>query len=1151
VRAMRSIELVVPSRRGTRSALGAMVAAVLVFFVLVSSSALAVTPRAGWEVTSRAYPTYLPPGGKGIVVVDLFNTGAGLSTGKVTVTDTLPPGLTATNAGPLEAFGLISEAIAEGLERNVEEDEVKGSTSGLGEELRAWNCSGTTVVSCTTRPGAEGVLPPHEHLLRPIVPGSYLRLGIEVQVAPSGGGTAPNSVTVSGGGAAEPAEASAPVTISNATPGFGFAGASSWFTNADGTPDTQAGSHPFEASFSFDLNQAGAVSAGGSLRDLTVALPPGLVGDPSVVPQCTRQQFLSNVVGGCPASTQIGVDRPNLPEPEGAPFVASVSVYNLVPPPGVPAQFGFTAEGVQVLLDAQVRSGSDYGITEDVKNLGFQPVGNVITLWGVPAEKVHDRERCGIVLNESLKEEGLCGQSSGGAAPKPLLTLPTSCGGPLTTTLRADTWQNANTTAEMSYLSQDQTGVPAGYSGCERLGFGPSLSVAPDTTFADTPAGLTVELKVPQEGLVAPEGLAMSNIKNTSVTLPEGVAINPGQATGLTACQASESGIGSDGPSSCPSASKVGIDEITTTLLKHKLEGNVYILQADPPNLKLLVVAEGEGVDIKLVGDVHLDEATGRLVTTFEKTPELPFTDFKLSFSGGARAALVTPTGCGAFSTTSDFTPWSSPFVEDVFPTSTFAIDHGPGGTACPGGVLAFSPSLIAGSTTDQAGGFTNFSMLLTRGDGQQRIDGLRFTAPPGLTGMLSNVPLCSNAQAEANACPEASKIGHTSVESGPGPYPLVVPEPGQPPAPVYLTEGYAGAPFGLSIVVPLHVGPFTLPTQRVRAKIEVDPNTAQLTVTTDPLPQVVAGVPTDLRAVDAVIEHPGFMINPTNCDTQAFTGTAYGTPPPGVGGPSSSAAISSHFQVGACQALKFTPKFAVSTSGKTSKANGASLTVKLAYPSMPQGSQTNLRKVKVELPKQLPSRLTTLQKACTAQQFHTNPAGCPAASIVGHARAITPVLPVPLEGPAYFVSNGGEAFPNLIMVLQGYGLTVQLTGNTFINKAGVTSSTFPAIPDQPVTSFELTLPQGPHSALAANGNLCTSKLITPNEFVGQNGATFTQNTRVTVTGCPKARVLTRAQKLALALKACHKKPKGGKRAACERAARKKYEPVVKRKAKK
>jgi hypothetical protein len=253
------------------------------------------------------------------------------------------------------------------------------------------------------------------------------------------------------------------------------------------------------------------------------------------------------------------------------------------------------------------------------------------------------------------------------------------------------------------------------------------------------------------------------------------------------------------------------------------------------------------------------------------------------------------------------------------------------------------------------------------------------------------------------------------------------------------------------------------------------------------------------------------------------------------------SVTLNSPFQAADCSNLAFKPSFNVSTSGKTSKAGGASLTVKLAYPSAPQGSQANIRSVKVDLPKQLPSRLTTLQKACTAAQFHTNPAGCPAASVVGHARAITPILPVPLEGPAYFVSNGGEAFPNLIMVLQGYGLTIDLTGNTFINKAGVTSSTFPAIPDQPVTSFELVLPEGPYSALAANGNLCTSKLTTPNTFIGQNGVTFNQNTPVTVTGCPKAKVLTRAQKLALALKACHKKPKGAKRKACERQARKKY----------
>ncbi|MGH2854011.1 MAG: hypothetical protein ACRDLF_07445, partial [Solirubrobacteraceae bacterium] len=181
-------------------------------------------------------------------------------------------------------------------------------------------------------------------------------------------------------------------------------------------------------------------------------------------------------------------------------------------------------------------------------------------------------------------------------------------------------------------------------------------------------------------------------------------------------------------------------------------------------------------------------------------------------------------------------------------------------------------------------------------------------------------------------------------------------------------------------------------------------------------------------------------------------------------------------------------------------------LSVHLTYPKSAFGSQANIAKVKVELPKVLPSRLTTLQKACTAAQFHANPAGCPAASVVGHAKAISPLVPVPLEGPAYFVSNGGEAFPNLIVVLQGYGVTIDLVGDTFISKTGITSSTFKTVPDAPVGSFELNLPEGKYSALAANGNLCKQKLAMPTEFVAQNGALIKQRTKIAVTGCGKAK---------------------------------------------
>jgi hypothetical protein len=335
-----------------------------------------------------------------------------------------------------------------------------------------------------------------------------------------------------------------------------------------------------------------------------------------------------------------------------------------------------------------------------------------------------------------------------------------------------------------------------------------------------------------------------------------------------------------------------------------------------------------------------------------------------------------------------------------------------------------------------------------------------------------------------------------------------VIPEPGQPPAPIYLTAGYKGAPYGLSIAVPVIAGPFNLGTVVVRSAIAVDRRTAQLTITTDPLPSILDGVPTDLRAINAVVDKPGFMFNPTNCEAQSFSGTASSTE-------GASAPIGSHFQMGSCRSLEFHPDFKVSTSAQSSKANGASLDAKVLYPTSDPGnnqatSQSAISSVKVDLPIQLPSRLTTLQKACLAKVFEEDPAKCPKESLVGKATAITPVLPVSLTGPAYFVSHGGEAFPSLIIILQGYGVTVELIGTTLI-KNGITSSTFNQVPDVPITSFDLNLPQGRFSALGANlpesakGSFCGQKLVMPTAFTGQNGAVIHQNTPIVVQGCPNA----------------------------------------------
>jgi hypothetical protein len=941
---------------------------------------------------------------------------------------------------------------------------------------------------------------------------------------------------------------------------FGLVGGTEGFavspSNADGTPDLLAGSHPFQMTTSFALktitNAAGKQEVLGDLKDVHLELPPGLIGDPLAVPACTSEEFTTpgppNTANGgelpgdvdstsCPIETQIGLANVRVIE-HGASVVFVVGVYNLVAPPGVPAELGFSVQGSPVLLAPSVRTDGDFGLSVDTRNaaqlLTISAVS--VTLWGVPADSSHDRQR-----EPCRTLGGLCPVSTPRVA---FLRAPTSCSGPQLSTLAVDSWEEPGRfTADPGSLNEegvpnlsdprwktassvmsDGSAVAAGFTGCETLPFGPEIEIAPDTVKADTPAGLTATLTVPQPGLLDPDGQATADLKNTTVTLPGGFAINPGQANGLVACQANQTGIGTEGPPSCPAASQVGTTEAETPLVHHKLKGDVYVLQSDPPNIKLLVDLSDipDGVFVKLVGTVHLDESTGQITTTFAETPQLPISTFKLSFSGGAQAALVTPSTCGSYQTNTDFTPWSTPYEPDVLRSNVFNITQGAGGSPSECiGRLPFAPSLIAGTTTDQAGGYTNFSLLLQRGDGQQRISSLQFKTPPGLLGMIARVPLCREPEAAQGSCAASSQIGHTVVEAGPGPDPLTIPEPGQPPAPIYLTGGYHGAPYGLSIAVPVIAGPFNLGTVVVRAKIEVDPHTAQLTITTDPLPSILDGVPTDLRTINAVIDRSGFMFNPTNCTARTFSGTAFSTE-------GATAAISSRFQVGSCTSLTFKPDFKVSTSGKTSRANGASLDAKIIYPTGALGanqasSQANVASVKVDLPKQLPSRLTTLQKACTAAVFESNPAKCPAASVVGRATAVSPVLPVKLSGPAYFVSHGGEAFPSLIVVLQGYGVTVDLVGTTFISKKGITSSTFKQVPDVPISSFDLTLPEGKYSALASNlpasvkGSFCGLALAMPTAFVGQNGAEIHESTKISVSGCPKAKKKTNAKKSAKA----------------------------------
>jgi hypothetical protein len=1070
----------------------------------------------GWGLNALTRPSYLRPGGLGVILIRPINNGPTGSNGSVTVTDVLPPGMTATVAGAGSAL-TEGEPVGEAIPNLTEEWQCSGDgTDGA--------VAGAHVVSCVNNPTK---LPSIEG-----GGGTDATPEIEIGVrAPAVAGTLgqPNRVTIAGGGAPATTSTKDPVVVSAEPAPFGFT-VDAWFTNENGTVDTQAGSHPYEATFALDYNTrterviGHVADAGGEPRNLTIDLPPGLIGDPYALVRCTQVQFNEE---RCPADSQVGLLSAEAP---GDFFLGYENlervtpVFNLVPPPGEPAQLGFQIGSIPTDIGTFVSSGGNYALKSETLNIPQKAVtSSVLTLWGEPGNPSHNRWRIG-GLSTNLPE-------------KPFLTLPTSCEGPQEITASLNSWEHPSQVANASFPTHDQNDEPIGFTGCGSLGFNQTLFTEPDTADADTPGGVSAGIESKVGGIEEPEGLANTYLKHVTFKLPPGFAINPGQGAGLEACSFAQSGIGgentieepSEGEPRCPNASKVGTDEAELPVLAHPLRGNIYVLPSEPPHLLLLFALSGEGVSAKLVARVEMNEANGQLTANFGEPitpqeeaedptlkelrghlllPQAPVTNFRASFSGGPQAAVSGPTQCGIYAAEGESVPWASPFVPANFPASIIAIEHGVDGGPCPPSPLPYTPEMVAGSTTDQAGGFSDFSLLLRVPDDQQRTSSLQFKIPEGLAGMIAKIPLCHEQQANEGTCSQASQIGHATVQSGPGQYPLVVPQPGQPPAPIYLTEGYKGAPFGLSVVVPIHVGPFTLKTQVVRAKVEINPITTEITITTDPLPQYVAGIPTDLRTIDTVIDHPDFIFNPTGCEPEQFAGTAYGSE-------GAAAPISSHFQMGSCRALKFQPNFKVSVSGKTSRADGESLTAKIVYPVGALGhnqasSQSNVHYVKVELPKRLPSRLTTLQKACTATQFDSNPAGCPAQSIVGHATAVTPVLPVPLSGPAYFVSNGGEAFPNLIVVLQGYGVTVHLVADTFISKKGITSSTFKQVPDVPIQSFELTLPEGPYSALTANGNPCKGKLTMPTRFIAQNGAELKQNTSIAVTGCKKSKKATR-----------------------------------------
>jgi hypothetical protein len=883
---------------------------------------------------------------------------------------------------------------------------------------------------------------------------------------------------------------------STASADFGIFSFDGSVTNADGSPDTLAGSHPFEASTTIALNHKidseGFEDPEGSVKDLKVDLPPGFIGDPSAVPKCTQAEFNRSAFETlCPNDSAVGtviVHQTNATDVR--------PVYNMVPAPGVPAQFAFKVSLAPIYLDASVRPG-DYGVSITIPSVP-QAVGlldTTLTLWGVPADHSHDEQRgsCLGFFGESL---GVCPSDS---TPRPFLTNPTLCAGPLPTKLSADSWADPGLVDTATFLSHDNGTPPSavGPQECERLPFAPTLTAQPGTPQAGAPSGLTVDVRMPQ--FSNPTGLAEAALKKAVVTLPAGMSVSPSAAGGLDACSPDQIALTSADSPTCPDSSKIGAVKIETPLLERPLEGSVFLAQqsANPFGslLAVYLVAEGSGVVIKLPGDVNADPVTGQLTATFDNDPQLPFTDLRVSFDGGARAPLSNPAQCGTYETKSQLSSWSGRTVES---DSTFTIAEGVNGAQCPSG--SFGPAFSAGTTNPQASAFSPFTLTFSRSDADETLGAIQVRLPAGLIGVLKSVAQCPEPLASQGACGAASEIGTTTVGAGAGSDPFYL------GGKVFLTGPYKGAPFGLSVVVPAIAGPFNLGTVVVRAAINIDPHTAQVSVTSDPLPTILQGIPLQIKAVNVTIGRAGFMFNPTNCEAQSVGATISSSQ-------GASAPVASRFQGANCAALPFKPTLTASTQGKASKADGASLTVAISAKGGPQpgGGEANIKKVEVQLPKQLPSRLTTLQKACSEAQFSTNPAACPHESNVGSAEASTPVLASPLKGPAYLVSHGGAAFPDLEIVLQGEGVTLVLDGKTQITK-GITYSRFQAVPDAPISSFKLSLPTGKFSILTANlpesakYNLCKQSLTMPTRITAQNGAKIEPKTPITISGCPKAR---------------------------------------------
>jgi hypothetical protein len=832
-----------------------------------------------------------------------------------------------------------------------------------------------------------------------------------------------------------------------------------------GPSSSQAGGHPDFHSFIVFANRISLEFSGTAgtcfcedVNDVITHLPAGFIGSPLATPQCSRLDLASRT---CSPSTQVGWARIALGTPE-APSYYEIPTFNVEPNPDQAAVLGLMVPLAEspayIVLSA--RTGGDYGL--DAK----------IRLWGVPADPVHDAERAPIGLRFCNNSVTCFEPHVSSAELLPFLDAPTVCGEPLSFTQELFTYSHESATKIAPWPAT---------TGCDQLTFNPSIYAQPTTKQTDSASGLDADLSVPQE--FSPSAPSPSEIRSLTMTLPEGMSINPNAADGKTSCSDAAARIGFEDEAECPDFAKVGTLTLNTPALSAPIPGSIYIGEPQPGNrYRLILTANGFATHIKLLGTVEPDPHTGQLVASFHNLPQAPFSDFNLHFFGSERGLLSTPTQCGTYPVKSTFTPWDESLPVQSS-TQFFNLDAGPGGAPCPPPTRPFDPSLSAGSSEATAGSHSAFSLQLTRQDGDQNLTALSVATPPGFSATLAGIPYCPDAalsaaaeagysgreEQETPSCPAASQIGTASTGVGAGDHPVFI------PGKVYLAGPYKGAPLSLAVITPAISGPYDLGDVVVRAALHIDPATARVTAISDPLPQIRDGVLLRLRSVRINLNRPDFVLNPTNCDP--FSVDALVTGDQGF-----VASPSAHFQVANCANLPFDPRFALRFSGSTKRTGNPALAANITYPS--GSGYANIASTQVTLPDSELIDNAHLQAPCTLKQFAEKT--CPPSTVIGFAKADTPLLDRPLEGPVY-LRNGPHKLPDIVAALSGQIGEIDLVGRVdSINNR--LRTTFGAVPDAPISHFTLSLDGGHRGLIESTEGLCVMQQRADVQMVGQNG---------------------------------------------------------------